>query len=142
MKEFNEYKDKLCDPLVSGYLKALGCDIFSPECWIVDEKVEEQQLDHVVDSWSGLIPEGMVFNCYRYTLSFVQKWIRENYDINIYLTASEAMHPPTYSVYAKGNGRNYMTLTYWTEDYDKGLADGISRVLEGLVKDKFKLIKE
>ena len=85
MKEYNEYKDKLCDPLVSGYLKALGCDIFSPECWIVDEEVEEQQLDHVVDAWTGLIGEGCVFHSYRYTIYFVQNWLRENYDIHIFI---------------------------------------------------------
>ena len=84
-KIHNEYRDKLCDPLISEYLKTLGCDIFSPECWIVDEKIKEQQIDHVIDSWTGLIGEGYVFHSYRYTLSFIQTWLRDNYNVHIFI---------------------------------------------------------
>jgi len=146
MKEYNEYKDKLCDPLVSGYLKALGCDIYQPECWIVDEKVEEMQLDHVVDSWSGLIPEGMVFNCYRYTLSFVMDWLRENYNLHIFIgwrpnvQKWDSHHYPLdmeVRDYKKMRNMKAYTEDELFETYEEALESGIKSALEELVKDKF-----
>ena len=146
MKEYNEYNDKLCDPLISGYLKALGCDIFSPECWIVDEKVEEQQLDHVVDAWTGLIGDGYVFNSYRYTNTFVMDWIRENYNIHIFIgwrPNVEKWDSHHYSLDMKPIDYIKMrSMKAYNEDklfdtYEEALESGISSALESLVKDKF-----
>lgn len=146
MKEYNEYKDKLCDPLVSGYLKALGCDIFSPECWIVDEEVEEQQLDHVVDAWTGLIGEGFVFHSYRYTIYFVQNWLRENYNIHIFIGWRPNVKKWDSHYYSLDmTPKEYMekrSMKAYYEDklfetYEEALESGIKSALEELVKDKF-----
>ena len=146
MKEYNEYKDKLCDQLVSGYLKALGCDIFSPECWIVDEEVEEQQLDHVVDAWTGLIGEGFVFHSYRYTIYFVQNWLRENYNIHIFIGWRPNVKKWDSHYYSLDmTPKEYMekrSMKAYYEDklfetYEEALESGIKSALEELVKDKF-----
>jgi len=145
MKKFNEYRDKLCDPLISGYLGALGCDIFSPECWIVPEEIEEQQLDHVVDSYTGLFPDGYKFHSYRYTIYFVQNWIRENYDIHIFIgwrPNVEKWDSHHYSL--ELSPREYMkkrNMKAFKEDelfdtYEEALESGIKSALVELVKEK------
>ena len=145
MKKFNEYRDKLCDPLISGYLGALGCDIFSPECWIVPEEIEEQQLDHVVDSYTGLFPDGYKFHSYRYTIYFVQNWIRENYDIHVFIGWRPNVKKWDSHAYSlELSPKEYMkkrNMKAFKEDelfdtYEEALESGIKSALVELVKEK------
>lgn len=150
MKEYNEYRDKLCDPLVSGYLKALGCDIFSPECWIASEDVSENHLDHVVDDWTGQIPEGYVFHSYRYTYSFVQTWIRDNYDIHIFIGWRPNVKKWDSHAYSLDlSPKEYMkrrNMKTFQEDelfdtYEEALESGIKSALEEEIRKVYGIFK-
>jgi len=135
MNEHNEYRDNLCDPLISGYLGALGCDIFSPECWIVPEEIEEQQLDHVVAEWTGQVPEGFKFHSYRYTNNFVQTWLRENYNYHIWIVPYVGKDDQSFQVHLEYNGiPDSIDIRF--ETYEEALESGIKSALVKILKEK------
>jgi hypothetical protein len=130
----NEYMDKLCNQETSELLKELGCDKYSPECWIIDEK------GNISDSWTGLTPEGCKIHSYRYTLAWVQKWIMENYDIYVspYIVHEDKWrYTIEYINFSYGDNKHFKVQETkdWSsvklETYDEALEFGL---IEGLQK--------
>lgn len=145
-KMYNEYRDRLCDPLISGYMKALGCDIYSPECWIINEEIQEQELDHVIDDFTGMNPEGYKFHSYRYTNTFVQTWLRDNYNIHIFIGWRPNVKKWDSHFYSLDlNGEEYTkkrNMKAFQEDelfdtYEEALESGIKSALLEILKEKF-----
>ena len=121
----NEYRDKLCNKETSLLLKELGCDKYSPECWIKDNQ------GNISDSWTGLIAEDCHFQSYRYTLSYVQKWIFQNYEIYVHLKWVTG----GWSVYVDHEVTHLLEQYIYYEDYEEGLQFGLNWTLE-YIKDK------
>ena len=78
MKVFNEYQDKLANLYLSQSAKEKGFDVKQPECFI-------QSIDDgsIFDDYTGMIPDGHQFYCYRPTLTLLQSWLREGFDLNV-----------------------------------------------------------
>lgn len=134
-KEYNEYGDKLCDPLISGYLGALGCRIYSPECWIYPEEIEEQQLDHVIGAGSGQIADGYKLHSYRYTNSSVLKLLRDNYYYHIWIVPYVGKDDQFFQVQWEYNGMTG-SMHVKFETYEEAVESGIKSALLKLVKEK------
>jgi hypothetical protein len=81
MKIRNEYGDKLADldTACIAYLK--GYEGHGPECFCC----KEDDRTFVTDEWSGLIPEGFEYNYDRPTVTELQRWLREEHNIHVFI---------------------------------------------------------
>ena len=140
MREYNEYRDKLCDITTAEYLKELGCDIFSPECF-----VQLEESGKIYDDYTGMIPEGARFYAYRYTCTYVQTWIRENYDVHIFIgwrPNIEKWDSHAYSLelspseYMKKRNMEAFCKDELFDTYEEALESGIKSALRELLKEE------
>jgi len=84
MKQYNESEDKLVsfDTAIkadqAGYENlSNGYDV---ECFTCGDNTER-----ISDSWSGLIAEGEHFMVHRPTITGLQKWLREQHSIHVFI---------------------------------------------------------
>ena len=79
MKLQNEYYDKLVNKATALLAWSRGYDVYGPECFV------ESEDGNIFDDWSGLIPEGMKLICYRPTVTGLQRWLREEHRIHVFI---------------------------------------------------------
>lgn len=139
MKNYNEYGDQLTNIEISIKLKELGLDKYSPECFVQSDTDEQGE---IFDDWTGLIGDGYKFHSYRYTLSYVRKWVRDNYNLNVFI----GFRPNTkkwdsHSYDMNLNGREYIKahplkdhqIQEVYDDYETALEFGIIKALQYII---------
>ena len=84
MKQYNEYRDKLISVDVAILAESVGYDVYGPECFTMTGDVPKDAA-HIYDEWSGMIADGNDFLCYRPTITGLQKWLREEHRIHVFI---------------------------------------------------------
>jgi hypothetical protein len=143
MKEYNEYEDKLVsfDTAVkadqAGYENLFnGYDV---ECFTCSDDTKR-----IADSWSGLIAEGEHFMVHRPTITGLQKWLRNEHNIHVFIGFRPNVKKWDSHAYdMKLNGREYVLghplSKYITQgvydDYESALEFGVVEGLELIISN-------
>ena len=106
MKKNNEYNDYLVPLSVAKALNDVKIQLYSPECFIINENMDENT---IMDGWSGLIGDGYTLLYYRPTLSSILQYLIKEY--NLYITIQ-------YSFYKTGINYLWQIFEYEPDDLD------------------------
>jgi len=139
-KEFNEYGDKLVSLETAINAEAAGFDIHQVECFTITEGVPKEKA-LIFDEWYGLISDGQKFLCFRPTITYLQKWLRDKHNIHVYIGYRMNIKKWDWDAYDMNMGaKEYVKTRTMQKFKDKELYDTYDEALEKGVDEAIQLL--
>ena len=153
MKEYNEYNDYLVPLSVAKALKQANIDIYSPECFIINDNQNENS---IADAWSGLIGDDYTFYAYRPTLLSLIKFFT-NY--HLYITINQEFYETginylwqifeydpqiknaRYIDHITDNSTGLYGDNHEYPTYEEALIDAVLKAIEMIVEHKWEILR-
>lgn len=143
-KEYNEYGDKLVSMDAALDADICGFRIPQIECYTISARVPKEKA-LILEEWSGMISDDQSFLCFRPTITCLQKWLREDHNIHVFISYRMNVGKWGVDAYDMTMGaKKYVetrTMKKFNEQviydtYDEALEAGVSEGLQLLLRSK------